>query len=75
MHIEKNVAATAVGFLLGESDTIAVRKDMEDANCMHHLHLVRDEATSNFVKPAAPYLMTREKKRKEILPAVIRGAL
>ena len=63
MHIEKNVAATAMGFMMGDLDTIAVRKDMQQANVMPHLHLQRDVTTGAFVKPHAPYVLRRDKKR------------
>ena len=42
MHVEKNVAATLTGFLLGEEDTVAVRKDMQECSVMEDLHLVRE---------------------------------
>ena len=69
MHIEKNVAATAVGFFLSDSDSIVVRKDREDANCMPHLHLVWQGTAPIYVKPHDLYVLTRE-KRKQVLQAV-----
>lgn len=64
MHIEKNVAATAMAFVMGEADTIAVRKDMQQCGVMPHLHLQRDATTGAFIKPHAPYVLQREQKRK-----------
>lgn len=64
MHVEKNVAATAVGFLLGESDTIAVRKDMQEVGVMPELHLVRQGTTSTYLKPHAPYVLLPAQKQK-----------
>ena len=64
MHIEKNVAQTAMGFVLGEADTIAVRKDMQQCGVMPELHLRQDPVTSAILKPHAPYVLRRENKRK-----------
>ena len=38
MHMEKNVASTLMDFILGNSDTIAMRQDLEAEGIMHHLH-------------------------------------
>ena len=64
MHIEKNVAATLTGFLLGEEDTIAVRKDLQDQGIMQDLHLVREEDGDSYTKPHAPYVLRPGEKRR-----------
>ena len=64
MHVEKNIAATTVGFLLGAEDTIAVRRDLQEENVMPHLHLVRQGSGDNFVMPHAPYVLRPHEKRK-----------
>ena len=64
MHIEKNVALTAVGYILGELDSVAVRKDAQEANVQPHLHLVLDEESNSFLKPHAPYVLRKEEKLK-----------
>ena len=64
MHVEKNIAATTVGFLLGEEDTIAVRKDLQDQGLMPDLHLVRQGTGSDFVMPHAPYALRPHEKQR-----------
>ena len=64
MHVEKNVATTITGFLLGDDDTIAVRKDMQECSMMEDLHLVRQGDTDNFLMPHAPYVLRPEDKRR-----------
>lgn len=63
MHIEKNVALTVMGFILGDADTIAVRKEMQQAGVMPELHLVQDCTGNAFRKPHAPYVLRKEQKR------------
>ena len=55
MHVEKNVSASLLGYILGEKDTVAVRKDMEQVNIKKGLHLQQRGGRGNFVKPDAPY--------------------
>jgi hypothetical protein len=57
MHIEQNVCLSMLGYLLGEKDTIAMRKDMEEASSHHRLHLRRVGTSSVFFKPQAPYVL------------------
>ena len=64
MHMEKNVASTLMDFILGNSDTVAVRQDLEVEGIMHHLHLVREGQSNNYSKPHAPYVLTRQERRK-----------
>ena len=64
MHMEKNVASTLMDFILGNSDTVAVRQDLEAEGIMHHLHLVREGQSNNYSKPHAPYVLTRQERRK-----------
>ena len=64
MHIERNVATTAVGFLLGDLDTVAVRKDVQQEGVMPHLHLLPDEDGATFIKPHAPYVLRKEERTR-----------
>ena len=64
MHVEKNVAATLAGLLLGEDDTIAVRRDMQESQVMEELHLQRQDDSDNYLMPTAPYVLRPDEKRK-----------
>lgn len=64
MHIEKNVAASTMAFLLGESDTVNVRKDMAEAGVMQNLHLQEQDGSGGYQKPPAPYVLSEEDKVK-----------
>ena len=64
MHVEKNIAATLCGFLLGDEDTVACRRDMEDQGITPELHLVHDADTDTLVKPHAPYVLRNEEKKR-----------
>ena len=64
MHIEKNVAATTMGFLLGENDTIAIRKDAQEQGVMPEIHLVREANSDAYLKPHAPYVLRPHEKAK-----------
>ena len=63
MHIEKNIAATTMGFLLGELDTVAVRKDAESVGVMEGIHLVRQGDGSKYLKPHALYVLRPDEKK------------
>ena len=69
MHIEKNVAATTFGFLMGESDTIAMRQDMVEAGAMPELHLRQEGDSQRLFKPHAPYVL-REDEKVKLLKAI-----
>lgn len=58
MHVEKNVAASVLGFLMGEKDTVACRKDMESIGIRPGLHIRPRPGVGNYVKPPAPYSLT-----------------
>lgn len=64
MHVEKNVAATITGFLLGDDNTIAVQKDLQECAVMEELHLVRQGDIDNFLMPHASYVLRPEEKRR-----------
>lgn len=57
MHVEKNVSASILGFLLGDKDTISVRKDMEAVGIKPSLHLQPRPGRGNYFKPHAPYVL------------------
>ena len=59
MHIERNFSANILKHLLGEKDTPAFRKDMEDVNHM-------EEQRGNlemYIQPHAPYVFSESKKQ------------
>ena len=72
MHCEKNVIHDLLGFILGEKDTVAIRRDMEDIGSpsspdeprdprLQHtpeLHLRPIGETGRYFKPQAPYALT-----------------
>ena len=64
MHVEKNIATTLLGFILGEEDTIAVRKDMQEQGTMEELHVVRVGDEEHYRKPHAPYVLRPSEKMK-----------
>ena len=63
MHTEKNVATT-MAYLLGENDTIAVRKDMAEVGVMEELHLQERDGVEGYHKPHAPYVLLEDEKVK-----------
>ncbi|KAG0573378.1 hypothetical protein KC19_VG173300 [Ceratodon purpureus] len=69
MHIEKNVAATTFGFLMGESDTIAMREDTVEAPAMRELHLQQEGDSQRYLKPHAPYVL-RDDEKVKLLEAI-----
>lgn len=64
MHIEKNVAVTLTRFMLGDEDTIAVRKDLQEQGVMLDLHLVGEDDENSYLMPHAPYVLRPDKKRR-----------
>jgi hypothetical protein len=54
MHIEKNIAENVIKHLIREKDTLATRRDLEQANVMHDLWLRRE--LGSYKKPHAPYV-------------------
>ena len=59
MHLEKNVSASILGFILGEKDTTAVRSDMTHAGISPSLHMRRQTSQNVYLKPHAPYTLKR----------------
>lgn len=62
MHVERNVCASLMGFLLGTKDVVAVRKDMETVGVMPDLHLQRTGNAGVYMKPHAPYVFREDEK-------------
>ena len=62
MHVEKNVSASILGYLLGERDTVSVRKDMEAAGVNEELHLRPRPGRGNYLKPHPPYSFKSEEQ-------------
>ena len=55
MHVEKNISASILGFILGDKDNLAVRKDLEDVGIRHDLHLRARASRGDYLKPQALY--------------------
>ena len=72
IHMEKNVASTLMDFILGKSERVVVTQDLYAEGIMHHLHLVRKGQSNNYSKPHAPYVLTRQERRRVLQD--IRGA-
>ena len=80
MHCEKNVSQSMLGYILGEKDTVQVRRDMEeighssqpggvrDPRHQHtpELHLRPIGTTGRFLKPQAPYALTPQARGRFI---------
>ena len=62
MHVEKNVSENILKTLLGEKDTVKVRKDMEEAGMRPHLwlHSRGQQDLSKLIKSHAPYVFARQ---------------
>jgi hypothetical protein len=69
MHIERNVCASMLGYVLGERDTVQVRTDMRDVGCMPNLHLQQQNGSQTYLKPHAPYVL-RPQERSAFLEAM-----
>jgi hypothetical protein len=63
MHLERNLCASLLKFLLGTKDTAEVRKDLEEEGIRQHLWLRRSRVGPNYVKAAAPYTLNSSEKR------------
>ena len=69
MHVERNLSANILGFLFGEKDTPAIRKDMEDAEAerspqrWREFWLRRRPNSDVYLQPKAPYVFTEEERR------------
>ena len=61
MHIERNVSDNVLKHIFGDKDTLATRRDMEQAEVMQELHLIRGH-NGNYQKPKAPYVFTEAEK-------------
>lgn len=61
MHIERNVSDNIMKHLFGEKDSLDTRRDMMQADKMHHLHLQLGRA-GNYLKPRAPYVFSESEK-------------
>ena len=61
MDIERNVSDNVLKHLFGDKDTPAMRRDMAQADKMHHLHLIPGNS-GNVIKPKAPYVFSETEK-------------
>jgi hypothetical protein len=65
MHIERNICDSLVKLLFGAKDTAASRRDMEEERGREHLWVRRGPMPGgNFIKPHAPYVLTKEEQKK-----------
>lgn len=62
MHVERNVCNNLLLHLLGDKDTVKVRRDMEVARSHDYLHLRQRADSSTFFKPHAPYVLLPNEK-------------
>jgi hypothetical protein len=62
MHIERNICHSLLLYLFGDRDTVAVRRDLEEAGAMLGLHLVQQGSSRVFLKPHAPYVLQPAEK-------------
>ena len=63
MHIEKNIAESALKFLFGEKDTVESRRDLEETGQRRELWLRPRAGRLRYFKPQAPYVFTDAEKR------------
>ena len=64
MHVEKNVAASILGYVMGDRDTIDCRKDMEAIGVSPELHLRARPGRASFLKPHPPYSLSPSESSK-----------
>ena len=62
MHVERNISDNLLRHLFGEKDTLETRRDMEQADRMHNLHL-QIGRNGNYIKPKAPYVFSESEKK------------
>jgi hypothetical protein len=62
MHIERNVCHSLLEYLLGECDTVVVRRDLEEVGTMEQLWLRRTEDLDTYIMPHAPYVLKEEER-------------
>ena len=63
MHIERNVSDNVIKHLFGDKDSLDTRRDMMQADRMHHLHLQLGRS-GNYLKPRAPYVFSENEKNQ-----------
>ena len=70
MHVERNLSANIIGFLFGEKDSPAVRKDMEDVEQDRHTQRWREfwltpaGSSELYLQPRAPYVFNDQEKQQ-----------
>jgi hypothetical protein len=57
MHIEWNICASLLGYILGEKDTIQVRADLQETGAMPYLHFRQRGPCQTYLKPYIPYVL------------------
>ena len=62
MHIERNISDNVLRHLFGEKDTVALRRDMEEAGMFNDLHLIPTE-NGDFIKPKAPFVFSARERQ------------
>ena len=62
MHVERNVSNNILKHIMGEKDSVAGRRDMEEAGRFEQLWLQRDGEAGDYVMPAAPWVFTPAEK-------------
>ncbi len=62
MHYEKNVCENMLKKIFGEKNTVVVRKDMQEVGILLKLWSLQIP-NSNYIKPMAPYVTTKQEKK------------
>jgi hypothetical protein len=62
MHYEKNVCENMLKTIFGDKDTMATRKDMQEANMQPKLWL-QQIPNGNYIKLMAPHVTTKQEKK------------
>ena len=62
MHVERNVSSNILKHIMGEKDTPAGRRDMEEAGVFPHLWLQREGDVGDYIMPRAPWVFSAQEK-------------
>ena len=69
MHVERNVSSNVLKHVMGEKDTVAGRRDMEEAGKFQNLWLQRHGDAGDYLMPAAPWVFS-PRERTEFINVV-----
>lgn len=66
MHVERNASSNVLKHVMGEKDTVAGRRDMEEAGKFQNLWLQRDGNACDYIMPAAPWVFSARERSEFI---------